>query len=76
MGLLGPLPVMVTQKRGIRYSPFFIVVYLSSKDKKMAKVKSTGSSIKVSFGARKSGKAAKSYNKHDRTEKNYRGQGK
>ena len=42
----------------------------------MAKVKSTGSSIKVSFGKGKSGKSAKSHNKHDRTEKNYRGQGR
>ena len=43
----------------------------------MAKVKSSaGNSIKVSFGKRKCGKASKSHNKHDRTEKNYRGQGK
>jgi hypothetical protein len=43
----------------------------------MAKVKASGgNSIKVSFGKRKSGKACKSKNKHDRTEKNYRGQGK
>jgi len=42
----------------------------------MAKVKASGgNSIKVSFGKRKSGKAAKSHNKHDRGEKNYRGQG-
>ena len=30
----------------------------------------------VTFGKRKKGKAQKSYNKHDRSEKNYRGQGK
>lgn len=43
----------------------------------MAKVKSSsGNSIKISFGKRKSGKAAKSHNKHNRTEKNYRGQGR
>jgi hypothetical protein len=42
----------------------------------MAKSKSAGSSQKISFGKRKRGKAQKSYNKHDRTEKNYRGQGK
>jgi hypothetical protein len=32
----------------------------------MAKSKSAGGSIKVSFGKRKKGKAKKSYNKHDR----------
>jgi len=31
---------------------------------------------KVTFGKRKKGKAKKSYNKHDRSEKNYRGQGR
>jgi hypothetical protein len=41
----------------------------------MAKVKG-GNSYKISFGKRKKGKAKKSYNKHDRSEKNYRGQGK
>ena len=40
----------------------------------MAKVKSDAS--KVSFGKRKSGKAKKSYNKNDRKERNYRGQGR
>lgn len=38
--------------------------------------KATTSSNKISFGKRKLGKAAKSTNKHDRKEKNYRGQGK
>ena len=42
----------------------------------MAKAKGGGSSQKLSFGKRKKGKAKKSYNKHDRSEKNYRGQGK
>jgi hypothetical protein len=42
----------------------------------MAKGKSLGDSRKMSFGKRKSGKARKSYNKHDRSEKNYRGQGR
>jgi hypothetical protein len=37
--------------------------------------KATTSSNKISFGKRKLGKAAKSKNKHDRKEKNYRGQG-
>jgi len=41
----------------------------------MAKGKSLTTS-KVSFGKRKSGKAAKTTNKHDRKEKNYRGQGR
>ena len=31
---------------------------------------------KISFGKRKGGKARKSRNKHDRKERNYRGQGK
>jgi hypothetical protein len=31
---------------------------------------------KVSFGKRKGGKSQKSLNKHDRKEKNYRGQGR
>lgn len=35
-----------------------------------------GESRKISFGKRKLGKAKKSHNKHDRSEKNYRGQGK
>jgi hypothetical protein len=42
----------------------------------MAKGKSLGDSRKMSFGKRKGGKARKSYNKHDRSEKNYRGQGR
>jgi hypothetical protein len=39
---------------------------------------SSGNSFKISFGARKVGKAQKSYNKHNRTSarKPYRGQGK
>ena len=31
---------------------------------------------KVNFGKRKKGSASKTFNKHDRTEKNYRGQGR
>ena len=42
----------------------------------MAKAAKGGDSHKISFGKRKKGKAKKSYNKHDRSEKNYRGQGK
>jgi hypothetical protein len=43
----------------------------------MAKAKgSMASNNKVSFGKRKKGKAQKTYNKHNRSEKNYRGQGK
>ena len=42
----------------------------------MAKSKSAGVSIKISFGKRKKGKSQKTYNKHDRSEKNYRGQGR
>jgi hypothetical protein len=42
----------------------------------MAKSKSAGGSIKISFGKRRKGKAQKRYNKHDRSEKNYRGQGR
>ena len=41
----------------------------------MAKVTRGGDSKKLSFGKRKTGKAKKSYNKHDRSERNYRGQG-
>jgi len=41
----------------------------------MAKGKG-GETPKLTFGKRKKGKAKKSYNKHDRSEKNYRGQGK
>lgn len=32
--------------------------------------------VKVSFGKRKKGKAQKSFNKHDRKERTYRGQGR
>lgn len=39
-------------------------------------IKSKVESTKLSFGKRKKGKARKSYNKHDRSEKNYRGQGR
>ena len=42
----------------------------------MAKGKGASDSKKISFGKRKKGKAQKSHNKHDRKEKNYRGQGK
>lgn len=41
----------------------------------MAKGTKGGESRKISFGKRKKGKAKKSFNKHDRTERNYRGQG-
>jgi len=42
----------------------------------MAKAKSTGNdSRKISFGKKSTGKAKKSFNKHDRKERNYRGQG-
>jgi hypothetical protein len=43
----------------------------------MAKVsKSVGNSTKVSFGKKSVGKARKSHNKHDKKERNYRGQGR
>jgi hypothetical protein len=43
----------------------------------MAKAKGgTRDAQKVSFGKRKKGKAQKSHNKHDKKEKNYRGQGR
>lgn len=32
--------------------------------------------VKVTFGKRKKGKAQKSFNKHDRKERGYRGQGR
>ena len=35
-----------------------------------------GESRKVTFGKRKGGKATKSTNRHNRKEKNYRGQGR
>jgi len=36
----------------------------------------TSNANKISFGKKKMGKAKKSFNKHDRKEKNYRGQGR
>jgi len=43
----------------------------------MAKAKGkSSSSVKISFGKRKGGKAQKTHNKHDRSERNYRGQGR
>ena len=43
----------------------------------MAKTKTAkGESRKVSFGKRRKGKAKKTYNKNDRKERNYRGQGR
>ena len=38
--------------------------------------KSIGSSNKVSFGKRKTGRAKKSYNKHPPKPKDYKGQGR
>jgi hypothetical protein len=38
--------------------------------------KAASSLIKISFGKKKKGVAKKSFNKHDRKERNYRGQGK
>lgn len=42
----------------------------------MAKAKGSSNATKVSFGKRKKGKSQKSFNKHDRSEKVYRGQGR
>ena len=42
----------------------------------MAKAKGSSTAIKINFGKRKKGKSQKSFNKHDRSEKNYRGQGR
>lgn len=42
----------------------------------MAKGTKGSDARKISFGKRKGGKAKKSFNKHDRKERNYRGQGK
>ena len=42
----------------------------------MAKAKGSGISTKVVFGKRKSGKAAKSANKHAPKKSKYRGQGR
>jgi len=42
----------------------------------MSKVKGSGSSTKVSFGKKTKGKAQKSFNKHDRGSRTYRGQGR
>ena len=42
----------------------------------MAKGKSSSGVPKTTFGKRKGGKHSKSKNKHDRSEKNYRGQGR
>lgn len=38
--------------------------------------KSKSEVSKISFGKRKKGQAKKSFNKHDRKERNYRGQGR
>lgn len=42
----------------------------------MAKALGSNDSKKINFGKKKLGKAKKSFNKHDRKERNYRGQGK
>jgi hypothetical protein len=42
----------------------------------MAKGKSVSEKSKISFGKRKKGKHQKTHNRNDRTEKNYRGQGR
>ena len=40
------------------------------------KTKTAGNANKTSFGDRRKGKANKSVNKHNHTERNYRGQGR
>jgi hypothetical protein len=42
----------------------------------MAKAKGSGTAAKVTFGKKRKGKAKKSFNKHDRKSRVYRGQGK
>lgn len=42
---------------------------------KSSKGSKGGASMKITFGKRSTGKARKSFNKHDRKERNYRGQG-
>lgn len=42
----------------------------------MAAKASSSSSNKKTFGSRKKGKAQKSFNKHDRKNRKYRGQGR
>jgi len=42
----------------------------------MAKAKGSAVSNKVTFGKRKGGKAKKSWNRNDRKERNYNGQGR
>jgi len=42
----------------------------------MAKGSKGGDVRKVTFGKKRKGKAKKSFNKHDHSEKNYRGQGR
>ena len=39
----------------------------------MAKAKGSSEKVKVSFGKRKKGAAQKSFNKHDRKDRKYRG---
>ena len=38
--------------------------------------KSNTDKVKLTFGKRKNGKAKRAFNKHDRKERNYRGQGR
>ena len=42
----------------------------------MAKAKGSGTTSKITFGKKRKGKAKKSFNKHDRKSRVYRGQGK
>ena len=42
----------------------------------MAKVNSSSESNKMVFGTKKGGKSQKSFNKHNKKSRNYRGQGK
>ncbi len=42
----------------------------------MAKAKGSSDRVKMTFGKKKTRVAKKSHNKHDRSEKNYRGQGR
>jgi hypothetical protein len=42
----------------------------------MAKSKGSSDKMRVTFGKKRKGVAKKAFNKHDRSEKNYRGQGR
>jgi len=67
---------MIQKEEKMKYIDMVSYVIVKGKNKECKMKKGSQDKIKVTFGKRKKGKAQKSFNKHDRKERNYRGQGR